>query len=95
MRFVTERVVDAFGLENGAAQLQPWFDGVTVHRYEGSLEVTEAEPLIAYVLSGKSVPFAEQPGALAGFSQSVRHRLALDGVIRITTVSGLFEAMRM
>ena len=92
--FVTERVVAAFGLENGGAQLAPRFGTVTVHRYDGWLDVTEAEPLIAYVLSGRSLPVGERPGALSEFSQRVRRQLALDGAIRITTSSGLFEAQK-
>jgi len=40
-----------FSLENGAAQLAPWFDHVQVERYPDTLRVTEVDPLIAYVRS--------------------------------------------
>lgn len=40
-----------FTLENGAEQLNPWFEVVAVNRYDDSLEVTEVEPLVDYLLS--------------------------------------------
>jgi SAM-dependent methyltransferase len=41
----------AFRLENGAELLRPYFSSVTVDRYEDALNVTEVEPLAAYILS--------------------------------------------
>ncbi len=46
------RVGQSFRLENGPAQLSPWFTNVKVYRYEDALDVTEAEPLAEYILSG-------------------------------------------
>lgn len=42
---------ERFGLENGAALLAPYFSGVSMKIYEDGLFVTEAEPLIEYILS--------------------------------------------
>ena len=39
-----------FYLDEGAAELSEWFT-VEVHRYANALVVTEADPLIAYILS--------------------------------------------
>ena len=40
-----------FTLENGAAQLTPWFEKVCIREYEDALEVTEIEPIMAYIKS--------------------------------------------
>jgi ubiquinone/menaquinone biosynthesis C-methylase UbiE len=41
----------AFRLENGAKLLGPYFSSITIDRYEDALNVTEVEPLAAYILS--------------------------------------------
>ena len=45
------RYADIFGLESGAEQLAPSFSTVTVDRLDGSLTVTETEPLLEYAMS--------------------------------------------
>ena len=44
-------LTDAFGLETGGAKLRPHFAEVALRRYPDSLRVTEAGPLVDYVLS--------------------------------------------
>ena len=83
----------SFLLENGAQELDPWFAEVTRHRYIDDLVITEAAPLIAYVLS------TSDKGALAGerlarFTRFVEQDLAAHGAIRIGKDSGLFVARR-
>lgn len=46
-----ENLYDRFGKENGAALLAPYFSDVAWRAYKDALEVTQAEPLIEYVLS--------------------------------------------
>lgn len=46
-----DRLFDRFGRENGAAVLSPYFSSVTWVPYEDALLVTEAKPLISYILS--------------------------------------------
>src|SRR5207253_1882718 len=48
-----DRWGDSFNLENGREQLLQWFPSVTLHPYEDALLVTEVEPLVAYLLSGR------------------------------------------
>lgn len=80
---------DSFMLETGAAQLAPWFDDVTLHRYDDALVVTEAEPLAAYVAS--KVRLAEERrAALERFAGEELRRLG--GRLRISKDYGLFEA---
>jgi ubiquinone/menaquinone biosynthesis C-methylase UbiE len=80
-----------FRLENGGQELSHQFSHVTLHRYEDALVITEAEPLVAYVLS---TPL----GALivddkvAEFTRFVEQELAALGAIHISKDSGLFEA---
>src|SRR5258706_3552567 len=40
-----------FTLESGRVELQPYFRQVEMRRYEDNLQVTEIEPLIAYIRS--------------------------------------------
>ena len=93
-----------FGLQNGAAHLEPFFPDVSLHRFEGDLEVTEAEPLVAYILSMNALrdlmddlgatdvdetAFEEKVEALREY---LRERLEAEGSIHIGKETGLFEA---
>lgn len=46
-----EKLYDRFGLENGRDLLSPYFSDVQLLRYEDSIELDRAEPLIEYILS--------------------------------------------
>jgi SAM-dependent methyltransferase len=85
----------SFSLENGADQLAPWFEEVQLYRYEDALEVTEAAPLLAYVLSSvgdaESVLVGERLDELTAI---VEEKLTRYGAIHITKDSGLFVARR-
>jgi ubiquinone/menaquinone biosynthesis C-methylase UbiE len=90
-----------FSLENGAAQLSQWFLEVSLRRYEDALVVTEAAPLVEYLLSGASADAAvRETGSeeLARRAPMLRklldEKLAERGEIRITKDSGLFVARR-
>ncbi len=80
-----------FDLENGRAQLAPWFPTITLHRYDDALVVTETEPLIAYLLSMRAASGLSDAERTA-VTERVERELAARGVIRITKDSGLFEA---
>lgn len=85
-----------FGLENGAQQLAPWFARVERRDYPDSLEVDEAAPLAAYVLSTRTMRWsaAGEPsfGTLTSHFESL---LARDGVIHISKASGLLIAVKL
>jgi ubiquinone/menaquinone biosynthesis C-methylase UbiE len=85
------RAAESFTLENGAEQLARFFEQVELRRLEDGLIVTEAEPLIAYILSGR-VEAALEDDRVAEFAAFVRRELAEHGAISITKDSGLFEA---
>jgi ubiquinone/menaquinone biosynthesis C-methylase UbiE len=84
---------EAFALENGLDQIAQWFSGVAVRYYEDALVVTEAAPLVAYILS--SLRWAALIGdKTAELTRFVEQELAAHGAIRITKDSGLFTAFR-
>jgi len=80
-----------FTLESGAEELASWFAQVTLYRFDDELVVTEAEPLVAFALSGKvgCIITEEQIQALRA---QVEQEIATHGAIHITKASGLFEA---
>lgn len=49
----TARHADAFGLESGPEQLQPFFVDVRVERFDDALAVTDPEPVLAYIRSSE------------------------------------------
>jgi SAM-dependent methyltransferase len=79
------RIVDEFGLENGAEQLGKVFADVRVERFDVGLAVTEVEPVLAYVRSSASFP----DGSLERVREKVAAAIARDGCFRITTTPGL------
>ncbi|MGA9348380.1 MAG: class I SAM-dependent methyltransferase [Anaerolineae bacterium] len=83
---------ESFLLENGLDQLSLWFSKVTLHRYEDALVITEAKPLVAYVLSSaaKSILASKE----LEFIEFVEQELALHNAIYVTKDSGMFEALR-
>ncbi|MCZ6465555.1 MAG: class I SAM-dependent methyltransferase [Proteobacteria bacterium] len=90
-RYWGARSSASFQLDNGPPQLEPFFRGVAVERYADGLRVTEAAPLIAYLLSmPRPTPIApEQVDALRSYLES---RIARHGEIRITKDCGLITA---
>jgi ubiquinone/menaquinone biosynthesis C-methylase UbiE len=82
-----------FTLENGQEALAPFFTQVTVHTYEDALEVTEAEPLVAYALSSRMEASLTSEKREA-FTSLVRQELAAQGTLHMTKASGMFEALK-
>jgi len=89
--FIWGVATEEFTLENGAAQLAPYFSSVLLRRQENALVVTEAQPLVEYILSGQAarVFVGER---LEQLRSLIEQRLAEHGAISITSVSGLFVA---
>ncbi len=90
--------LNRFRLEDGLELLSPYFGEVTLRRFENSLEVTEAEPLLAYILSATAAtelrerPSDEQKRRLGAFKTYIEGRIAEEGAVRITVLPGLFTA---
>ena len=87
---------DEFGLENGEVQLEAaGFRHIELKRYEDSLRITEAEPLIAYICSTTGNSRSALSGSsLDKFRIRVESLLHRKGFIGITKDSGLFTGYK-
>ena len=89
-RWPFSRHVEAFGLETGPPQLEAFFVDVRVERFETALEVTEVEPVLAYIRSSDA--FAG--GDLTGVREAVEAMIARDGAFRIRVDPGVISCRR-
>jgi hypothetical protein len=80
-----------FTLQNGAAQLAPYFSDITVQRFENALEVSAVEPLVHFILSFTPMDDRELPNFTAYLQQVF---VAQGGVFRIQKETGLLSARR-
>ena len=83
----------SFTLENGAEQLQAFFPKVNTLRYLDNLQVTEIEPLIAFLETSfysKDIV----PEAVLKMRSELETELKEKGKIYIQKDSGLFEAIK-
>ena len=80
-----------FTLENGLEQLTPFFQHVSVSRYEDNLKVTELEPVMAYIRSGISASDLNEY-EIKKLKHELQAQLNEKGEILISKDSGLFEA---
>ena len=82
-----------FTLENGQEQLQSVFSQVRKSQYMDNLQVTEMDPLIAYIRSSISATDLSEE-KLDELKKEFTAALEKDGKIFITKDSGLFEALK-
>jgi SAM-dependent methyltransferase len=79
-----------FGLENGEAQLRPWFADVTREDFPNALAITEVEPVVAYLLSTPAAASLDDT-RLAALREALAAIIARDGAFRVTKTTGLFR----
>ena len=85
----------SFSLENGLEQLREKFGQTTRYTYEDSLEVSQARPLVEYILSIIEPGDPNlTPDRIIKFTDYLNGRLARDGSIRINKITGLLEAIK-
>jgi ubiquinone/menaquinone biosynthesis C-methylase UbiE len=82
-----------FQLETGAEELREYFARVTMEWYSDNLEVTEIEPIVAYIRSGFSSEDIIE-SELVKLQQELKSELAQKGKIFITKDAGLFKAVK-
>jgi ubiquinone/menaquinone biosynthesis C-methylase UbiE len=82
--------MEDFGLETGAEQLAAFFTDVRVERFENRLDVTEVEPVLAYIRS--SPTYRGQP--LDEARATIEAALARDGVFRIRNTPGVITCRK-
>ncbi len=80
-----------FNLDNGAGQLGNWFPSVQVERRKDALVVTEAAPLVEYVMS-YAQPSDERTVKLHAY---FNRQIQLKGAFRITAEVGIFKAAKL
>jgi ubiquinone/menaquinone biosynthesis C-methylase UbiE len=95
-KFVTSSAVSglAFTLENGMDWLTPIFPNVTLRLHEDELVVTEAKPLVDYILSAWSFRHADEEAPVERFTAFVERALRDHGAIRISKNAGVFIAAK-
>lgn len=84
----------AFGLENGEQQLKQSFDQVKLIKFENSLEITEAAPVVDYVCSFGKVNHALKGQKRKDFEDYMKSIIETEGLIKITKDTGLFRASK-
>jgi ubiquinone/menaquinone biosynthesis C-methylase UbiE len=88
-----DKFSNPFTLENGLDQLKNVFSQVKMLQYVDNLEVTEIDPLIAYIRSSiGAVDLSEEK--LGELKKDLTAVLEKEGRIFITKDSGLFEALK-
>ena len=90
---ILESYANPFTLDNGLEQLQAVFPQVNLSRYEDHLNVTEVEPIMAYIRSSmRSTELSEEE--LVKVQANLEKELKEKGQILIKKDSGLFEAIK-
>ena len=82
-----------FRLETGTEELREYFASVTMEPYSDNLEVTEIEPIVAYIRSSFSSENIIE-SELVKLQQELESELVQKGKIFITKDSGLFKAVK-
>jgi len=85
-----EKLYEQFGLENGQSLLEKYFSEVSCVRYEDSIELDRAEPLIEYILSchgNQNQILLDRYKDFRAFTEK-----KVDGGFRITKDAGIFKA---
>jgi len=77
-----------FSLDKGSVEVMQFFADVHIVRYEDALNVTEAEPLVNYILSMTTAE--EVKNRRNELRQFIEHELVEYGVIHISKESGMF-----
>lgn len=83
--------IDRFQLENGDEALRRWFDDVELRLYNSSLEVTEAESVVRYLLS-MSGGMDLSGEAVARIRSRVQAEIEARGSFHVSKRTGLFVA---
>jgi SAM-dependent methyltransferase len=84
------RHAEAFGLETGPEQLQPFFADVRIERFEDGLAVTDAEPVLAYIRSSSHYHGED----LTGARKTVEEAIARHGAFTITKRQGVISCRK-
>ncbi len=84
------RHAEAFGLETGSEQLQPFFAYIRVERFEDALAVTDAEAVLAYIRSSERYHGED----LTGARKTVQDAIARYGAFTIAKRRGVISCRK-
>lgn len=90
-------VANEFGLENGVEQLSKHFESVEKLVYEDSLHITEAKPLVDYVLSLEghvNIHDIMTENRIKDFYEYLNNIILRDGSINVPKANGMFIAKK-
>jgi len=82
--------VEAFGLETGPQQLEPFFADIRVERFADALAVTEVEPVLAYIRSTSGY----RGDDLTSVKENVAAAIARDGAFHVTKSQGVISCRK-
>jgi ubiquinone/menaquinone biosynthesis C-methylase UbiE len=77
-----------FSLDEGRPEVERFFQNVHIVRYEDALNITQAEPLVDYILSMMTASVLRQ--RRSELQRFIEDELQRHGVIHITKESGIF-----
>ncbi len=84
-----------FTLDNGIQQLTPWFTQLEIHHYDDALVVTEAQPLVDYILSMIPLPGNTSDNNYAiSLTNYINEKIKQNGAIYIQKSSGLIRSIK-
>jgi ubiquinone/menaquinone biosynthesis C-methylase UbiE len=88
---------NSFSLENGYAQLEPYFSKIQLLKYEDHLEISEVDPIIDYYLSFNNIEegfILLEDGDIDGFRETLHEELERSPFIRVTKDMGMFYCQK-
>lgn len=80
---------DRFGLENGGSILKKYFSSVEKKEYQDSLIISEAEPLLDYILSCHGNQNERLIGRKTEFKEFIKKKIKEQGQVKITKQAGV------
>ena len=94
MPYAAGKAVERFSLDNGGALIAKHFAGVRLHMFEGDLMVTDAEAIIAYLMSVRDAASYFTPAKVDEIRRLVAGEIRRSGAYHVTRNTGMFEAVR-
>lgn len=83
-----------FGLENGQEKLQEFFTDITVREYPDYLEISEADPLLDYIISCHGNQREHLEPRYEEFKAFLHEKIRQNQTIHITKQAGVFIARK-
>lgn len=95
INFSPNKLTGKFGLKNGEKLINEFFKQTSLKLYEGRIVVNIPEPVVGYIksINSQSKYFLES-NREEEFYEYIKNQIRKNGSISITTLAGLFEAVK-